>query len=376
MIRSSLLSGGVITQQEVDRGETIEKMLRKYGVSAIFKDYIFSYQSTMYCFDLADAKDITKIEKAIKYLRVDLKKRVELDTTLEKYAFSIYIFYKENTEKDLLCALLKDIAFQQSGAFISCLGVDIYAKQVLLDFKRISHVLIAGATGSGKSVLLHTLICSMLYNTHIVDMRYYFVDCKQVESIKYVDLPNMKIINDVDSALNMLRGAIDLMETRYLDMAQRGIREWDDAKIFIIIDELADLMLSSRYEAEPLLVKLAQKSRACGIHLILATQRPSVNVITGLIKANISTRIALQTASNRDSICILDHKGAEQLHGCGDAIIKLPYTTNETRFQVAYTSDRDIDITVKQVKEDYEENYVKEAKKKKSIFKRFIDFFR
>ena len=152
----------------------------------------------------------------------------------------------------------------------------------------------------------------------------------------------MQPIDNVQDATLLLKTMCDVMENRYSKMQKDNIKTYQGTQLYIVVDELADLMLSSNYDVEPYLVKLAQKSRAAGIHLILATQRPTVNVVTGLIKANISCRIALKVASVRDSMTILDHKGAESLYGNGDGLIKLPYDVNEVRFQTCMTTSDNI----------------------------------
>lgn len=211
-------------------------------------------------------------------------------------------------------------------------GMDTDGRPVSLCFPKVPHVLIAGETGSGKSVLLHSVIASLLLSSPgaVLDI----VDTKRVEYLDYNGRARLSVTaSDAVERLHSI--AFGEMDYRYRLISAFEARDLSGVpglkRHFIVIDELADLMLVSRYEAEASIVRIAQLGRACGIHLILATQRPTVDVVTGLIKANMPARIALKVASFRDSITILDHKGAEALLGAGDAILKANAT--ETRFQ-------------------------------------------
>ena len=213
------------------------------------------------------------------------------------------------------------------------------------------HILIAGATGSGKSVLLNSMIVSMLFSCTPTMMQFVMIDPKKVELSKYEGLPHLAcpIVKNHSDAVQVLENVCAEMDNRYNRMAAEGFKKASDMglpSLVVVIDELADLMLTSKYECEQSIIRIAQLGRAAGIHLIIATQRPTVNVITGLIKSNIPCKIALQTSSIRDSITILDHKGAESLTGKGDALLKLPDRVEEIRFQSAYISDTDIESVV------------------------------
>lgn len=213
-------------------------------------------------------------------------------------------------------------------------GQDIEGNDVTIDFEKCPHILIAGTTGAGKSVLMNNIICNIY--SHYGEMKKYkqcdlvLIDPKGCEFSRYKNCICTTFIDDTHYAIQYLRKMCDEMDYRYRNM---GTRHRD---LFIIIDELADLMLTSRYEVEESIVRLAQKGRACGIHLILATQQPVVSVITGIIKANITTRFALKTASMRDSMNTLDHAGAEKLLGNGDCLVKFPYQVNEVHCQIAF----------------------------------------
>lgn len=230
------------------------------------------------------------------------------------------------------------------------IGYDLKNKIVPLDIAHAPHILIAGATGGGKSVCLNTIICGLLSKCTPNDVQFLMIDTKKIELSAYDGIPHMlaPIVTTAKNAVWYLKEANRLMRERWDMLNSAGVKHLDELPekyphFVIIIDELADLILAKKDEIEPLLISLSALGRAAGIHLILATQRPTVNVVTGLLKANIPCRIALQTASIRDSMTILDHKGAEQLTGRGDAILKRPDRVEETRLQVAYISDKEIE---------------------------------
>ncbi len=212
------------------------------------------------------------------------------------------------------------------------IGKDIAGKPVVADLARMPHLLIAGQTGSGKSVMINTLLSSLLYRNTPSDLKLILVDPKQVELSLYKDIPHLltPVINEPEKCISALKWAVAEMERRLRTMAGVGKRDIDQYNTFkkeermpyivIVIDELADLMMMAARDVEALIVRLAQKARAAGIHLVIATQRPSVDVITGLIKANIPARIAFTVASQVDSRTIIDQVGAEKLLGRGDML--------------------------------------------------------
>jgi S-DNA-T family DNA segregation ATPase FtsK/SpoIIIE len=211
------------------------------------------------------------------------------------------------------------------------------------------HLLIAGSTGSGKSVCLNGIITSLVYRRHPDEMRFILIDPKRLELSVYNGLPHMEksVVTEMRDAEKLLGDVVLEMEERYRRLARAGVRNIDDFNIrekeklpylIIIVDELADLMISGLSRVESLITRLAQMARAVGIHLILATQRPSVDVITGLIKANFSTRIAFQVASKVDSRTILDANGAEKLLGRGDMLFSSPGMPEPIRIHGAFIS--------------------------------------
>ncbi|AKG04075.1 DNA translocase FtsK [Salimicrobium jeotgali] len=239
------------------------------------------------------------------------------------------------------------------------LGLDIAGIPSVTDLKDMPHGLIAGATGSGKSVCINTILLSLLYKSHYEDVKFMLIDPKMVELAPYNGLPQLvsPVITDVKAATSALKWAVKEMEERYEKFVEYGVRDvekYNDKVIregksekklpylVIVIDELADLMMTSPQEVEDAICKIAQKARACGIHLLVATQRPSVDVITGLIKANIPTRIAFSVSSQADSRTVLDAGGAEKLLGKGDMLFMGNGDRTPQRVQGAFVSDEEI----------------------------------
>lgn len=234
------------------------------------------------------------------------------------------------------------------------IGKDIGGDAVVGELNKMPHLLIAGQTGSGKSVMINTLLSSLLYRNSPSDMRVILVDPKQVEMTPYQDIPHLltPIITEPEKTISALKWAVNEMERRYSLLAEvkvRDIKSYNGKNpeermpyIVIVIDELADLMMIAARDVEALIVRLAQKARAVGIHLVLATQRPSVDVITGLIKANIPARIAFTVASQIDSRTILDQVGAEKLLGQGDMLLLTPSMSKPKRIQGAWVTDDEV----------------------------------
>jgi S-DNA-T family DNA segregation ATPase FtsK/SpoIIIE len=231
------------------------------------------------------------------------------------------------------------------------IGKDIGGKPIVADLARMPHLLVAGQTGSGKSVMINTLLTSLLYRNSPSDLKLILVDPKQVEMAPYNDLPHLltPVINEPEKCISALKWAVAEMERRLRTMSEvgkRNIVEYNNLKkeegmpyIVIVIDELADLMMMAARDVEALIVRLAQKARAAGIHLVLATQRPSVDVITGLIKANVPARIAFTVASQVDSRTIIDQMGAEKLLGRGDMLLLTAEMPKPKRVQAALIED-------------------------------------
>ncbi|WP_221566430.1 DNA translocase FtsK [Alkalihalobacillus sp. TS-13] len=266
--------------------------------------------------------------------------------------------------------------FTQSSSPLSvALGLDISGNPVVTDLQKMPHGLIAGATGSGKSVCINSLLISILYKAHPDDVRLMLIDPKMVELAPYNQLPHLvtPVITDAKEATLGLKWAVDEMERRYELFAKTGVRDMErfnklvkekgepDQKlpyVVVVIDELADLMMVSPQEVEDSICRIAQKARACGIHLLLATQRPSVDVITGLIKANIPTRVAFSVSSSVDSRTIIDTNGADKLLGKGDMLFLGNGVSKPVRVQGNFVSDEEIERITQHVKEQRDPDYL------------------
>ena len=237
------------------------------------------------------------------------------------------------------------------------LGKDISGRAVFLDLTEMPHLLVAGTTGSGKSVMLNGLLTSLLLTTDPRQVKMVLIDPKRVELSQFSQVPHLitPVVADVKKAANALSWAVSEMERRYEVLERFGVRSlegYNDRSekpmpyVVIVIDELADLMINAAAKVEDAVIRLAQKARAVGIHLVLATQRPSVDVITGMIKANVPSRIAFAVSSQIDSRVILDAPGAEALLGRGDMLFKPVSASRPSRIQGAYISEEEVERVV------------------------------
>jgi S-DNA-T family DNA segregation ATPase FtsK/SpoIIIE len=242
------------------------------------------------------------------------------------------------------------------------LGLDVSGNPIVTDIGKLPHILIAGTTGSGKSVMVNTFISSLLFRASPSEIKLILIDPKRVELTSYSDIPHLltPVVVEPDKAVSALKWALKEMDRRYQKFAEAGVRNLDSYNelagfqampyICIFIDELADLMAVAAVEVEDSIARLAQMARATGIHLILATQRPSVDVITGLIKANIPARMAFSVSSGIDSKVILDQPGAEKLLGKGDMLYIPPDQAKPTRIQGSFVSEQDVKRLVNFIK--------------------------
>ncbi|MED4016156.1 DNA translocase FtsK [Sutcliffiella cohnii] len=262
---------------------------------------------------------------------------------------------------------------QHSSPLAVALGLDIAAQPVVLDLMKMPHGLIAGATGSGKSVCVNSIIVSLLFKSNPEEVKLLLIDPKMVELTPYNHIPHLvsPVITDVKAATAALKWAVEEMERRYelfVHAQVRDISRFNEKAVqhnqeklpylVIIIDELADLMMMAPSDVEDAICRIAQKARACGIHLLIATQRPSVDVITGLIKANIPTRIAFSVSSQVDSRTIIDVSGAERLLGKGDMLFLQNGAPKPIRVQGNFVSDEEIEKVVSHVKAQREPDYL------------------
>ena len=306
----------------------------------------------------------------------------------------------ENRHMVFLSEILRSEVYDKSNAPLTlALGKSISGRPIVVNLAKMPHLLVAGTTGSGKSVALNAMILSLLYKTGPEEVRLVMIDPKMLELSVYADIPHLlaPVVTDMKEAANALRWCVAEMERRYRLMSAEGVRnlagfnkkvreaieagtplkdplfkpdemnpdeEAPDLEhlpyIVVIVDELADMMMILGKKIDELFARLAQKARASGIHLILATQRPSVDVITGLIKANIPTRIAFQVSSRVDSRTILDQMGAEQLLGHGDMLYMPPGTSIPERVHGAFVDDHEVHGVVNYLKSLGDPNYVEE----------------
>ena len=236
------------------------------------------------------------------------------------------------------------------------LGIDIGGKAIFADIAKMPHLLVAGATGSGKSVCINTIIASILFKARPDEVKFILIDPKMVELSNYNGIPHLMVpvVTDAKKAASVLNWAVQEMEKRYTKFAETGVRNMEGynqkvaaderiPSIVLIIDELADLMMVAPHDVEDAICRIAQKARAAGMHLILATQRPSVDVITGIIKANIPSRISFAVSSQIDSRTILDMSGAEKLLGKGDMLFAPVGTLKPIRVQGAFVGDDEVE---------------------------------
>jgi S-DNA-T family DNA segregation ATPase FtsK/SpoIIIE len=269
---------------------------------------------------------------------------------------------------------LKDIlqskSFQESASPLTiALGKDISGNPVFADLRKMPHILIAGSTGSGKSIFLHCVILSLIYKSTPDNIRFLMIDPKRIELSVYEDIPYLihPVVLEPKLATKALRWAVHEMERRYALFEEYSVRNLESFNeqfeeklpyIVVIIDELADLMVVSSKEVETLLTRLAQMARAAGIHLLVATQRPSVDVITGLIKANFPARISFQVTSKVDSRTILDVQGAERLLGAGDMLFLPPGSSHLQRIHGPYVSEAEVKRVVEYLKKVEKPTYL------------------
>ncbi|MDQ4106665.1 MAG: DNA translocase FtsK [Actinomycetota bacterium] len=257
------------------------------------------------------------------------------------------------------------------------LGKDISGRAVFLDLAEMPHLLVAGTTGSGKSVMLNSLLTSLLLTTDPRRVKMVLIDPKRVELAPFGRIPHLitPVVTDVKKAANALAWAVVEMERRYEVLEREGVRslevyneraETPMPYVVVIIDELADLMMAAAAKVEDAVIRLAQKARAVGIHLVVATQRPSVDVITGMIKANVPSRVAFAVSSQVDSRVILDVPGAESLLGMGDMLYKPVSASRPSRVQGAFISDAEVDDVVSACARGFEPRFIEEVTEPKS----------
>ncbi len=372
----TLLNDPPEENEEIDKevylsnARLLEKKLLDFGVAGNVVEICPGPVVTMYEYSPAPGIKINKVSSLADDLALALRTHsVRIVAPIPgKAVIGIEL---ANTTRHIiyLKEILSSNIFQKTGGrLLLTLGQDIVGQPVVTDLTKMPHLLIAGATGTGKSVGLNALICSLLYNHHPDRLRFLMIDPKRIELSLYDGIPHLlhPVVSEPKEATRALRWAVMEMERRYqlLEEAQaRNLQGYNKTAeeplpyLIIIIDELADLMIVSSKEVESAITRLAQMARAAGIHLIVATQRPSVDVLTGLIKANFPARISFKVSSKVDSRTILDIMGAERLLGMGDMLFLPPGSSALERIHGAYVSEKEIVRVVEFLKAQGEPDY-------------------
>lgn len=327
---------------QVYKGESIAETFTSWGCGCSFKSKTIAPQLVKYKFDLHNILDLQKAKKLAVNLSALIDETVTFSDKVKGASFEISI---SRNERELIETKHFGGVIRASAPFSIMFGVDTDGENVLQSLEKLPHLLIAGTTGSGKSVALNSYIMELCCYNSVDDLGMLLIDLKQTELSIFERLPHLihNIVCEKEEAENVLAWMVKEMEQRYKTMKEAGIFNYSDKfkTICIVIDELSDLVLQSP-KSKDYLVRILQKARACGIFVICATQSPRAKVLDGLMLANLPSRIALTCANMRESMLVLGHKGAEQLQGNGDAIIKLNGTTEEKRIQIPFISKLDI----------------------------------
>ena len=344
--------------------ETIRKTFANFGIEVEMGEVSVGPTVTQYTLRPAEGVKVSQITSLSNDLALSLAAHpIRIEAPIPgKSLVGIEVPNQQVAIVPLREVLLSDEFKKRNSALTIAIGRDVAGKPWLADVGRMPHLLIAGATGSGKSVMINSCIISLLYQNQPEDLRFILVDPKRVELTVYNGLPHLltPVVTEVDRTINALRWVVGEMDRRFQLLSETGKRNIEMYNsnggerlpyIVVVIDELADLMSVAAAEVEAAIIRLAQMARAVGIHLIVATQRPSVDIITGLIKANITSRIAFAVASAVDSRTILDLSGAEKLLGRGDLLFTTAELSKPRRLQGAYVSDEEIERVVAYWKE-------------------------
>lgn len=375
LLNKSLEENTVNNKKKVlNNAKVLETTLEDFGVSAKVVQVDIGPTITRYELHPSPGVKVSKIINLTDDIALNLATSgVRIEAPIPgKSAIGIEVPNQE-TSVVFIRELLDSELFKNSSSKLAfAVGKDIAGKVLVTDIAKMPHMLIAGATGSGKSVCINSLIASILYKSTPEEVRLILIDPKVVELSIYNGIPHLLIpvVTDPKKAAGALNWTVQEMNERYKKFAECNVRDIDRynelffnesdkkmPKIVVIIDELADLMMVSPREVEDTICRLAQMARAAGIHLVVATQRPSVDVITGVIKANIPSRIAFAVSSQMDSRTILDMGGAEKLLGRGDMLFYPVGASKPLRVQGAFISDKEVESIVKYVKEQNNSSY-------------------
>lgn len=365
----------------------IEKTLQSFGIAARVAEVNLGPAVTQYALEIALGTKVSKITSLANDLALATEApsgQIRIEAPIPGRSLVGIEVPNRSLEVVPLRTMLISPAIQKNKSKLAvALGLDVSGNPIAADVAKMPHVLVAGTTGSGKSYLMNAFICSLLFRASPDEVKMILVDPKRVEFTQYNGIPHLltPVIVEPEKILSALKWATGEMDRRYKLFAERGVRNIDSYNelsgfqalpyIVIFIDELADLMMFAPVEVEDAIARIAQMARATGIHLVIATQRPSVNVITGLIKANIPTRVALNVSSQVDSRVILDGPGAEKLLGRGDMLFVPPDSAKPTRVQGAFVSEKEVQKLVAFLKEKSPiVNYTEEVTSQPALMKK------
>ena len=346
-----------LAQEIKENAHVLQHTLESFHVNAKVVSFCHGPAVTRYDLEPAPGVKVSKITNLAEDIALQLAtSSVRIEPVPGKAAIGIEI-PNRTLENVQLREVLENPQFQEASSKLTVgLGMDISGQAIFADIGKMPHLLVAGATGSGKSVCINTLISSILFKATPDEVKLILIDPKMVELSNYNGIPHLMVpvVTDPKKASSVLNWAVQEMEKRYSIFANHGVRDiksfnrrYAEEKlplIVIVIDELADLMMVSPKDVEDAICRILQKARAAGIHMILATQRPSVNVITGIIKANLPSRISFAVSSQVDSRTILDRGGAETLLGKGDMLFSPQGAPKPIRVQGAFISDEEVEM--------------------------------
>lgn len=372
-------------EMALKNADRLAKVLQEFGVVAKVSDIFIGPSVTKFELTLEPGTRVNKITALHDDIKLALAtKEIRIEAPIPgKAAIGIEVANEQSSTvafKDVL----KDIpSNMKENKLLVGLGKDISGKSIFVPLNKTPHLLVAGATGSGKSVCINTIICSLLMRATPEEVKLILVDPKKVELSIYNDIPHLlsKVVTDPKKAAAVLHELVAEMELRYdrflgcnarnietfNEFIEKGIIQ-DQEKlpyIVVILDEVADLMMVASKDVEDCIMRISQKARAAGIHMILATQRPSTDIITGVIKANIPSRIAFAVSSSIDSRTILDSTGAEKLLGKGDMLLSMQGSSVLTRLQGCFVSDEEVQAIVDYVKSQQDPNYIQKFEEAK-----------
>lgn len=379
--------------QKAERGDikkiasVIEKTLQSFGIAARVVEVNLGPAITQYALEIALGTKVSKITSLSNDLALATEAptgQIRIEAPIPGRNLVGIEIPNRSLEIVTLKTMLASAVMQKSRSKLTVsLGLDVSGSPVVANIAKMPHVLIAGTTGSGKSVMINSFISSLLFRASPSEVKLILIDPKRVELTGYNGIPHLltPVIVEVEKILSSLKWAIGEMDRRYKLFAEKGVRNIDSYNelsgfqvlpyIVVLVDELADLMAYAPVEVEDAIARLAQMARATGIHLVVATQRPSVDVITGLIKANIPCRIAFNVSSMIDSRVILDTPGAEKLLGRGDMLYIPPDQAKPTRIQGTFVSDKEVQKLVTFLKQKVPEvEYTEEITNQPIIMKK------